>query len=439
MRGVCSVCNREAKFHVNDRCKYCCQESLRFYKLKKIEECFIPLNDYNKQIFHLYLTYIRRRRVYSHHVKTTTALVAVLQVENIPVITSWLDISILSEKYLIMDIPANLYGCAFYKIGDILFEIGVIPSLKNDIDYHVNHYLSFFSSPEIKDYANSLLKINTAMKTVVNILCMLIKLENFSRQNFKITSLTQLNEFHIAQFLDQQMKQINSLVNKRKLFLNIRRFYRWAILNKYIIINPVPNMILKKPPGRLLICSEEKLVQIEKYIKNKETNPERALLLTLVIFFGFSTHQLAESQLVVQGNILYIKIKRSKLTKGKKYYNRKELLELPQNPKWFFDLQKRFFTNWSCHYQNLIKPYPNSPLLLPMHNLHNRSLSTPVARKRVIEATIEATGCSIPIRVLRQTCGHIYASKADSSILSSLGWSEDCAFSYSWLPRTFYQ
>ncbi len=92
-----------------------------------------------------------------------------------------------------------------------------------------------------------------------------------------------------------------------------------------------------------------------------------------------------------------------------------------------------------AHYSKVKKNYPLTPLLLPKHNHYNRYLHTCTVRKRVREASTEATGSAIPIRVLRQTCGHIYSSNSDASLLSTMGWSSQFSFDYTWLPRSYYQ
>ena len=203
--------------------------------------------------------------------------------------------------------------------------------------------------------------------------------------------------------------------------------------------DPCPDLKLGKPSKKLLICSNDQLLNIKNYVRHRDTDPERSLLLSLVLFFGFSTADLSQAQIVIQEDKLHIKLRRKQLTKGKRYYYRKELIQLPLKPKWFLNLQKRFIHNWSEHFKRVKKTYPNTPLVLPYSNISNRYMNTDTVRNRVKLATVEATGNYIPIRVLRQTCGHIYSSKADASILSTMGWSNSFAFHYTWLPRTYYR
>jgi hypothetical protein len=67
-----------------------------------------------------------------------------------------------------------------------------------------------------------------------------------------------------------------------------------------------------------------------------------------------------------------------------------------------------------------------------------RPLTQSTVLNRVYEGTISAIGERIPIKVLRQTCGHLHTYQNDASILSRLGWSTNCCFDYTWVPRTYF-
>ena len=436
--GRCLICKKESTIYVDGLCYLCYQDRQVGFKIDEQIKKFVPKNDYNRQLFELYLSYIKRYRLQYYHVKTTNELIKVLQQEKIETIKGWHEIYILSDRYLVMQKPHKLQGCVFIKIGLMLSELGIIPPREKDIDHELQEKLSYFTTDNIKFFVNDLLKINTSKRTIIHILSDLKKLEKFMRDGFSIYSLYMTNHFHLLNFFDSQFELISSIQNRRKIYLNIKRFYSWGLLNRYLNINPMPDIKIGRPAGKLVICSSDQFLKLKNYITSPENNPEKAMLLTLILFFGFSTEQLTYSQLFIQNNKLCIKIRRKKLTKGKKYYCRKELLPLPTNPKWFLELQKRFYHNWAEHYQKVKKTFPNTPLVLPLSNISNRYLNTDTIRNRVMRATVEATGLKIPIRILKQTCGHLYTNKADASILSTLGWSDQFAFQYTWLPRTYF-
>jgi site-specific recombinase XerD len=436
--GTCLSCEQERKIYVDGLCYLCYQDRQVLTKIKKLELEFIPANEYNGQLFALFLTYIKRYRLTYAHVKQTKQLVEILKKEEISTIKSWHDIYCLSDNYIVFTRPNKLQGCAFVKMGYMLSELGIIPPREDELDQKIYLALSYFSTKEVEEFSNSLLKINTAKSTVLHYLHSLRKLESFTISEFEVYSLLLLDQFHLTNFFDMIQEEESSLQSKRKIFFNIQRFYKWVLLNKYILLNPCPDIKFSRPNGRIVICSEEQFLDLKRFIRNENSDPEGAILLALILFYGLTTIELTYAQVIIQDDKLSIKLRRRELTKGKKYYNRKELLQLPVSPTWFAFLQKRFMKKWSKHYQQVKKSYPLTPLVLPKSNISNRYLSTESIRNKVYDATIEATGQAIPIRVLRQTCGHLYSSKADASILSSMGWSNQFAFHYTWLPRIYY-
>jgi len=422
---------------VDGLCYLCYQDRQVSLKIDEQTRNFVPKNDYNRQLFELYLSYIRRYHLHYYHVRTTRELILVLQQEEIETIRGWHNIYVLSDRYLIMQKPRKLQGCIFIKIGLMLSELGIIPPRELDIDHKLQEKISYFATNNIQFFVNDLLKTNTSKATIIHILRDIKKIEQFLINGFGIYSLYLADRFQLLNFFDAQMELIASTQNQRRLYLNIKRFYSWAQLNRHININPMPDIKIGRQAGKLVICSAHQFIKLKNYIRSPETDPEKAMLLALILFFGFSTEQLAFSQVFFQNDSLCIKIRKKRLTKGKKYYCRKELLSLPTNPKWFLDLQKRFYNNWCKHYQKVKKTYASTPLVLSQSNISNRYLNTDTIRKRVASATREATQTPIPIRVLKQTCGHLYTHKADASILSTMGWSEQFAFQYTWLPRIY--
>ena len=126
------------------------------------------------------------------------------------------------------------------------------------------------------------------------------------------------------------------------------------------------------------------------------------------------------------------------MTKGRRYYNRHQILDLPTKPVWFLQLQKRFYANWQAHYRRVRKSFPQHPLLLPYNNRSNSVLNTDTVSERIKIATTLAIKTPVTAKVLRQTCGHIYSRNQDASLLTQLGWSPQFAFHYTWLPRRYF-
>ena len=161
-------------------------------------------------------------------------------------------------------------------------------------------------------------------------------------------------------------------------------------------------------------------------------------MLALILFYGMQIEDLRYAKIESFSEQLSLQLRRKPLSRGKRYYNRQSTLKLSQKPNWFLSLQKKFYLKWLEHYQKTKKSYPQHWLCLPYHYNYNRPLSYDTLHKRIQQATLAATGKTIPAKILRQTCGHIYSRNQDASVLTTLGWSPQFAFHYTWLPRQYY-
>ena len=168
-------------------------------------------------------------------------------------------------------------------------------------------------------------------------------------------------------------------------FRRISAFYRWAKRARLILQDPTQNIQLSRVAEKLLVCSKTQ-------------------------------------------------------KRGRRYYNREQVILLPQNPLWLSTLSKRFCARWHMRFSRIKSKitFPRTPLFLDPQCRHNRNLTDKYIRRLVRAATLTATGFDIPPRVLRQTCGHIMTNGNDASVLSHLGWSPQFAFNYTWLPRAHF-
>lgn len=207
---------------------------------------------------------------------------------------------------------------------------------------------------------------------------------------------------------------------------------------KLVLINPCKGVTLGKTQMKLCVASDKDLSRLFDFIKNPSVNPEHAILIALVLFFGLTTEDLRFAKLMLQNNTLSVCLRRKPTTHGHQYYNREQMLRLPMKPDWFVSLQKRFYENWLKHFSKIKKSYPHEHLLLPYHNHYCRPLSDHTTSRRFQNATLAACGKKIPARILRQTCGHLHTKNGDASALTHLGWSPTFAFYYTWLPRTLF-
>jgi site-specific recombinase XerD len=228
----------------------------------------------------------------------------------------------------------------------------------------------------------------------------------------------------------------NNYIRPHYHYLN--RYYRWLLYKGHIKINPTPDLKISRDKVKINILDEHTVKKLYSFIRNKNSNPEQALMILLTLIWGTRTIDLAHAQLLVRGNTFDIKFRRRELTKGKKYYNRPEILKFPEGVPWLKVLQKRYLESWQAHYAKIKKSYPASPLFLhcSCHNIN--FLSTEIIAKRFKKACAAAAKVEITNKIVRQTCGHQASLSGDASILSTLGWSDQFAFHYTWLPREIW-
>jgi integrase len=395
------------------------------------------LSDYALVAFDLYLTYIRRYNLKYHHLRQAQRLICILEKDPPIPFKSWMDVYQYDEKYPLPHKPNTKKGHAILKIGFMLQELGVLPPKEEELGRQIKNLRSYFSTKEqayIGEFLESLKHQHREQATLRHCLTTL--------KNFKMwlgtRDLMLVNQLSVDNYLQSLVEKNEKPSYVRTAFSSLNQTYRFLKHKKLILQNPCHKIKLSRLPMKLCIVSEKQIEQLTRFIKNPESNAEQALILSLVLFFALTPRELAQSQCLVQNDRLALILRRKPTSYGKHFYNREQILKLPQTPSWFLKLQKTFLNQWQNEYQKTKKTYPLKPLLLPRHRNYNRPLSSDQARKRIKEATIKATGHYIPARILRQTCGHLYSKNGDASILSRMGWSQQFSFCYTWLPRTFF-
>ena len=133
-RGVCG-CGHVGRIYVDGLC-YCCYSHRQVAKrLDAMQQLFQPKSEYNQHLFSLYLTYIRRYRLFYFHAKQAARLRMILEREAWPRIRNHADIYALSAQYPLLHPNGKANGCAVKKIGFMLEELGVLAANADDLSY----------------------------------------------------------------------------------------------------------------------------------------------------------------------------------------------------------------------------------------------------------------------------------------------------------------
>jgi len=439
---ACVKCGNVRKIYVRELCYTCFENEKTREKLANIEGDFITPYEYSGYLFALYLQYTRRFNVHYFHVKQTRALATLLSQNPIEPILSWMQIYELEKKYPIAHREGRkaFKGHAFFKIGYMLQELGVLPPRHDEQGRQFQSLLSVFDEKNLVSinlFVSYLRNSNQAETTIVDYLAKLRDLYLWLKAHYPNASLLEVNYTIFAKYLDSALEKNSNPHYRWGIYFELGRFYRFLQSKRLILSNPCGNITLSRPQAKLCVVDEADYKLLLAFIQNPATNPESAILLSVILFFGFTTEDVIHAQISFHDS-LHLTLRRQRRTRGRRFYNREQLLKLPTEPRWFFDLQKRFYEQWKLHRKKIKSPYPYAPLLLPHNYQHNRPLSGTIVLRKIMNATRAATGHLVPARILRQTCGHIHSLNQDASLLSHLGWSTQFAFHYTWLPRVYF-
>ena len=452
----CSDCGKTRRIYADQLCGICYEDHRVRTSLLEVTSQFKACSDYNADLFELYLIYIRRYRLKYFHLKQIKKIIKTLEENPIPTLSSWMDIYQLAERYPLFHHSSSKKGCAVTKIGVMLQELGVLPPRADELGRQLKTIQCGFSSaslPLIQKFEQTLLRANRSASTVHSSLSFLRLFEQWLKTHVsESSSLLDAGATAVEGFLfaimhpsdvekDTQEPEVYRHPKYRyNAYHSLHRFYRFCLSEKKILSNPCDSITISPVPFQIQVCPPDQIQKLQAYVKNPHSNPEYALLICLVLFFGLTTEDLAFAQIqeLKLEKPMTLVLRRKPRTRGRRYYHRTQTLSIPCEPFWLARLQKNFLTQWQAQYSQVKSTYPRLSLLLPRSQNFNRPLSSDTIRERLSHATQEAVGVNIPIRVLRQTCGHLHTHGQDASSLTRLGWSPQFAFHYSWRPKTFF-
>jgi site-specific recombinase XerD len=406
--GLCIKCKSERKIYVDGLCYLCYQDRQVLKQLKDIEYKNKFKSEYNYYIFDLYLTYIKRYRLSYFHLKQAKLLKELLFKKLFPTILTWSQVYKLSEEHKLYHSSKTKKGCAITKIAYMLEELGVLGHRGDELSNRISRLFNLIDEDlrkYIQEYLNNKFK-NNAESTKLKNLIHLTKFINWYKKYYG-SKIFAVNEEIIKQYLLILINAKYNIKYIRESLFSLKMFYRWCKYKKLIFNHPCSSLNIPRPAQKFCVCSKEQVLKLESFIKNPNSDSRHAFLLTLILYWGFTTQELSLAKIGIQNDELCIYLKQKILTSGKRYYNRNQIIKLPKNPNWFLKLQNKFYKEWRNHYNKIKSTYPNYQLILPKHNRYNRSISKTTVRKIIKKASIEATGINIPTRVIRQTSGHM--------------------------------
>ena len=442
----CPKCKLKRRIFHGNRCLTCHEEKLTEKRLEDISAHFQPASPYNEYLMELFLSYIRKCKLRSGYAMQAESLKEILESKPIENISSWEDIYRLSATYEVWDTKYRKSGCAFKKIGRMLQALGVIGHSEEEgsNQKHLKNMISKVSSENLV-WVNSFLAMlslkKRSLRTKVVYAQQIRALQAWLEEHHRCSNLSLLTQSKSREYLQYLRNKNRSQNQLYCIFKNLSKFYRWGVQQKNIVANPFNNIIVGKPIPKTRHCSEEDIKKLFNFIRNKKSDPEAALIITLILFFGLTKEDLIHSCISIDPDGGFsILIRQKTRTYRQRNRNREKQLKLPKTPAWLLNLQTRYLETWQKQFSNLKQLYGKKPLLLShLNHWYTIPINSKIFDNRLKHATqLALDGRSVPFIILKNTCGVIYTIFNDASMLTRLGWSRNHAFVYVYRQREIY-
>jgi hypothetical protein len=222
-------------------------------------------------------------------------------------------------------------------------------------------------------------------------------------------------------------------------------FFDWTKSNRLVTVNPVQEPPIQ-PSQKIQCYLPEVIRQLCSYVASPDADPIEGFVLYLILFHAFSTWELRHVQMpdlpLVNGIIqqvplaeaYYVRVLRPSPSRGKHSPGRPRLRqEFPDAASsWLKPLLKRFEQTRQPFVENTKNPY----VLIAQGVAHHLApVSEGVVTEIVRRASLRILGMVCSPSVLRKTVATILSDQQGPGILHWLGWGQQQAFAYAWVPR----
>jgi site-specific recombinase XerD len=436
----CKTCHKTSivknRFQV---CDGCYASVIYLAKLDRIVASYRPPSPYNRHVFDLYLKCVRRSFIRAPHIAAARALIEYLEANPVEAVRTWSALDALSDDfYKKIKNPAKIV-CPITKIGNMLQEVGILPIRQTDREGMLEMLYArcdLAASELLRRYDRHLIQARNSMTGRYGTVRFVFELQYWLTLNEPHHQLFTLSERTALRYLHELGDRDRSGIRRQVL----AKFYRWARSERLTLMNPFEGIAVPKFAKIICVCSDQQIGQIERYVKNPKSDPEYALLLALVLYWGLTMPEAAMSSIDMNDRQISIYLHRRELSLRRKSHNRDQVLTLPVDPLWLGSLQIRYIQMWRARFEKTQKSFPIQPLILKRSAAArtNRHLHSHTVARLFIQATTAATGKEIPPGVVRRTSGHIHVDHGDASRLTKLGWSKTHANGFSFRPRRYF-
>ena len=222
-------------------------------------------------------------------------------------------------------------------------------------------------------------------------------------------------------------------------------FFDWAQNNRLAVINPVQHRVVAPSPT-IRHYPLEVIRALCEYVAAPDAEPTEALVFYLIIFHALSLWELQHAKLPVVvplrehipplrlAEAYYIIVPQPKPSRGNRSPGRPNIrLDFPHAAApWLKPLLERF----DFQREQIVENSSNQYLLLTSKSAHrNLPAAHDFVGNIVRRASLKVLGAACNPSTLRKTAGVMFADRAGGGILRWMGWEEQQAFGYTWMPR----
>lgn len=440
-KRLCPGCGEEKKFiNRGGICSQCYSKKHSANRLVEIAPWELEgdkLREYNRDIFKLYLRYISRHHLDAMVIKDTALFFSFLQYKiDLPTIQSWAVVLELASELKKFTAKKSTFkrGCPFIKVAHVLQELCILPIREEAYCFktaaRINALTENLVMPAHR-YVELLRKTKRSEKTINIVVQGLTKYHDWLKLNgntdFFTASETMLRNYLLSCKTD--VNTANQILNK---------FYSWAKTERYTLSNPLENIPRPTKKGLIRVCSSEQIAQVEKFIKSPTSDPESAMILALVFYWGVKCKELRLASVEFENHNLTVIFHRGTLSYNNRKYRRNQTLRLPMEPIWLRLLQKRFEKIWQDKFKQVRRDLPRQPLILHSRRHHTRAMHSLSVGRIYYRSIKSATNVKIPLNVLRRSGADMYSKQNGAAILERMGWSKTSAFNFIWKPRQLF-
>ncbi len=249
------------------------------------------LSEYGQNIFKLYLRYLRRYYLEAAHLHESKEFFAFLKYRNnLIALKTWVEVQELSLEFRKFRSRKALgKGCPVFKTAHVLQELGVLPIREESYELGIDKKLKSLNQSlnlPLKHYVAQLRKTKRHERTVHGTVLRIKHFHDWLIKN---------NHTDFWSSSEEMGRHYLLACEKDILFTRdlLRRFYGWAILEKYTLSNPFENIGAPKQRLNLKVCSGEQIKKLERFIRAASTESQAAMILTLIFYWGIKIKDLA--------------------------------------------------------------------------------------------------------------------------------------------------